>query len=128
VFSVCYGYFLPLSLLQVDWIGQKLQIDVAKSAGVKHVVLLSSMGGTTPNSPLNKIGNGNILMWKRKSEEYLMQSGLDYTIVHPGGKCAPMEVIQLQHSTCIEVHVHLQAHFCPMEVQKLSTAPWNYIS
>ncbi len=36
---------------------------------------------------LNKIGdNGNILQWKRKSEKYLIASGLTYTIVHPGGK------------------------------------------
>jgi uncharacterized protein YbjT (DUF2867 family) len=31
------------------------------------------------------MGNGNILLWKRKAEEYLINSGLTYTIVHPGG-------------------------------------------
>lgn len=29
----------------VDWVGQKLQIDAAKAAGVKRVVLIGSMGG-----------------------------------------------------------------------------------
>lgn len=35
-------------------------------AGVKKVVIISSMGGTQPNNFLNTIGNGNILLWKRK--------------------------------------------------------------
>uniref|UniRef100_A0ACD6A6X0 Uncharacterized protein n=1 Tax=Avena sativa TaxID=4498 RepID=A0ACD6A6X0_AVESA len=70
---------------QVDWIGQKNQIDAAKAAGVKHIVLVGSMGGTNPNHPLNSLGNGNILVWKRKSEQYLADSGVPYTIIRPGG-------------------------------------------
>eukprot|EP00808_Paulinella_micropora_P001682 g38098.t1 len=70
---------------QVDWLGQKVTIDACKRAGVKHVVLVSSMGGTKPDHFLNKIGGGKILLWKRKAEEYLMASGLSYTIIHPGG-------------------------------------------
>jgi hypothetical protein len=43
-------------------LGQKVQIDAAKSAGVKQVVLVSSMGGTDPKHFLNTMGdNGNIL-------------------------------------------------------------------
>eukprot|EP00977_Amphora_coffeiformis_P006602 scaffold1424_cov168-Amphora_coffeaeformis.AAC.15 len=76
---------------QVDWMGQKNQIDAAKKAGVSHVVICSSMGGTDPENRLNAFGRdengkgGNILLWKRKAEKYLMESGLTYTIVHPGG-------------------------------------------
>ncbi|GLC46625.1 hypothetical protein PLESTB_001224400 [Pleodorina starrii] len=70
---------------QVDWLGQKAQIDGAKAAGVKQVVLISSMGGTDKDNNLNKLGNGDILQWKRKAEQYLMASGLTYTIIHPGG-------------------------------------------
>ncbi|KAL8128729.1 hypothetical protein V2J09_017884 [Rumex salicifolius] len=70
---------------QVDWIGQKNQIDAAKAAGVKHIVLVGSMGGTNPDHPLNKLGNGNILIWKRKAEEYLSNSGVPYTIIRAGG-------------------------------------------
>lgn len=65
--------------------GQKVQIDTAKSAGIKQVVIVSSMGGTDPENMLNKLGDGNILQWKRKAEQYLTQSGLTYTIIHPGG-------------------------------------------
>lgn len=70
---------------QVDWIGQKNQIDAAKAAGVKQIVLVGSMGGTNINHPLNSIGNANILVWKRKAEQYLADSGIPYTIIRAGG-------------------------------------------
>lgn len=70
---------------QVDWIGQRNQIDAAKAAGVKQIVLVGSMGGTNPNHPLNSLGKGNILIWKRKAEQYLADSGLPYTIIRAGG-------------------------------------------
>jgi hypothetical protein len=50
------------------------------------------MGGTDKNNFLNQIGkdksgdgHGDILIWKRKAERYLCLSGLQYTIIHPGG-------------------------------------------
>ena len=70
---------------QVDWEGQRHQIDAAVAAGVEHVVLVGSMGGTQQDHPLNKMGGGNILIWKRRAEAYLIASGLAYTIIHPGG-------------------------------------------
>lgn len=77
---------------EVDWLGAKLQIDAAKAAGVKRFVFVSSMGGTQPDNFLNSIGKsdedgsgGDILLWKRKAERYLISSGLEYTIIHPGG-------------------------------------------
>mmetsp|Transcript_3182 Transcript_3182/g.10519 ORF Transcript_3182/g.10519 Transcript_3182/m.10519 type:complete len:321 (+) Transcript_3182:50-1012(+) len=76
---------------EVDYYGLKNQIDAAKDVGAQRVVLVSSMGGTDPNNFLNTIGvkpdgtGGQILMWKRKGEKYLVESGLDYTIIHPGG-------------------------------------------
>ena len=49
-------------------------------------MLISSMGGTDLSHFLNKMGGGNILVFKRKAEEYLVsQSQMDYTIIHPGG-------------------------------------------
>jgi len=81
---------------QVDWLGQKAQIDAAKACGPEtHVIICSSMGGTDPSNMLNALGRetkpdgstvgGNILLWKRKAEKYLIDSGLPYTVVHPGG-------------------------------------------
>ncbi|MEL6493577.1 MAG: SDR family oxidoreductase [Cyanobacteria bacterium J06623_7] len=69
----------------VDYQGQKNQIDLAIANGIKHVVLVGSMGGTDENHPLNQMGNGKILIWKRQAEEYLVNSGLDYTIIRAGG-------------------------------------------
>lgn len=76
----------------VDFVAAKTQIDCCKAAGVKQVVVVSSMGGTQPDNFLNSIGkvegdakSGDILLWKRKAELHLIASGLGYTIVHPGG-------------------------------------------
>ncbi len=69
----------------IDYQGQVNQIDLAQEAGVDHIILMGSMGGTNENHPLNKLGNGNILIWKRIAEEYLIDSGIDYTIVRAGG-------------------------------------------
>jgi uncharacterized protein YbjT (DUF2867 family) len=76
----------------VDWLGAKNQIDAAVKAGVKHFVFLSSMGGTNPDHFLNSLGktkddpnSGRILQWKRRAEEYLIKSGVPYTILHAGG-------------------------------------------
>jgi uncharacterized protein YbjT (DUF2867 family) len=76
---------------EVDYYGLLAQVDAAKAAGVKHIVLCSSMGGTDRSNFLNTIGvqpdgtGGEILLWKRKGEKALAASGLTYTIVHPGG-------------------------------------------
>ena len=76
---------------EVDWLGAKKQIDAAKAAGVSHFVFVSSMGDTQPENFLNTIGKrddgsgGDILLWKRKAERYLVDSGVPFTIVHPGG-------------------------------------------
>ena len=76
---------------EVDWLGAKKQIDAAKTAGLKQFVFVSSMGGTNPDNFLNSIGRkkdgsgGDILLWKRKAERYLVASGVPYTIIHPGG-------------------------------------------
>jgi uncharacterized protein YbjT (DUF2867 family) len=70
---------------EVDYQGQINQIEAAKAAGVKHIVLVGSMGGTNEQHPLNRMANGNILIWKRKAEVYLIDSGIDYTIIRAGG-------------------------------------------
>jgi uncharacterized protein YbjT (DUF2867 family) len=57
-------------------------IQAAKAVGVGHIVLCSSMGTTTPDQiPFL----ANILRGKRRGEIALIESGITYTIVHPGG-------------------------------------------
>ena len=76
---------------EVDWLGAKNQIDAAVKCNVKHMIVIGSMGGTQSDNFLNTIGqvagnelSGNILKWKRKAEEYLIKSGIPYTIIHAG--------------------------------------------
>mmetsp|Transcript_41200 Transcript_41200/g.92523 ORF Transcript_41200/g.92523 Transcript_41200/m.92523 type:complete len:333 (+) Transcript_41200:82-1080(+) len=76
----------------VDNLGTKALVDAAKQAGVKKVVLVSSIltngrGWGQENSPGFQITNafGNVLDEKLEAEKYLRASGLDWTIVRPGG-------------------------------------------
>jgi len=69
---------------QIDWLGQKAQFEAAEAAGVKHIVLVSSMCGTRPQHFLNTHME-NLVLWKRKAECALVRSGVPYTIIHPGG-------------------------------------------
>ena len=83
---------------QVDYHGAVAQIDLARQLRMKQIVVVSSMGGTDPSNFLNSVGknsktgtgHGDILLWKRKAERYLVEQaaatpGLDYAIIHPGG-------------------------------------------
>ena len=89
-------------LLQVDWIGQKTQVDLAKECGVQHVVVVGSLGYTKKSHPLNSIGNGNILLWKKRAEEYLMDSGDLLMLLEawhctpPAGNCCKLGHLPLQ--------------------------------
>lgn len=80
-----FGYSEDGMPEKVDWEGGRNLIDAAKKAGTKHVVYVSSMGGTMPDHMLNKMGGGNILLWKRKAEMHLIASRVPYTVIHPGG-------------------------------------------
>jgi uncharacterized protein YbjT (DUF2867 family) len=79
----------------VDYKGVANLTDAAKSAGVKHFVLMSSIGAgdKNPETFLNK-RFGMVLMWKGVGEDHLRKSGLSYTIVRPGGlaDCDPGKV------------------------------------
>jgi uncharacterized protein YbjT (DUF2867 family) len=67
----------------VDYGGVKTLAEAAAAAGVAHFVLVSSMGATIEDHPLNQMFD-NILLWKFKGEEALRNSGVSYTIVRPG--------------------------------------------
>lgn len=67
----------------VDYGGVKTLAEEAAAAQVEHFVLVSSMGATIEDHPLNQMFD-NILMWKFKGEEALRNSGVPFTIVRPG--------------------------------------------
>ena len=68
---------------KVDFEGVANLVDAAEIAGVEQFVLVSSIAVTKPDHPLNKFGR--VLDWKLQGENYLRKSGLNYTIVRPGG-------------------------------------------
>lgn len=77
---------------EVDNVGTCKLIDAAKAAGVKKVVMVSSIltngrAWGQEKSPGFVVTNafGNVLDEKLVAENYLKASGLDYTIVRPGG-------------------------------------------
>merc|ERR1712094_3193 len=87
----------------VDNLGTVALVDAAKKAGVKKVVMVSSIltngrAWGQENSPGFQVTNafGHVLDEKLVAEKYLRNSGLDYTIVRPGGLKAQPPAGKLQ--------------------------------
>ena len=72
-----------LGPLKVDALGVRQQLEACRAVGLKRVVLVSSLCAGRLLHPLNLFGL--ILVWKRLGEQWLEQSGLEVTIVRPGG-------------------------------------------
>ncbi|MDZ8024156.1 MAG: NAD(P)H-binding protein [Nostoc sp. SerVER01] len=75
--------FDPTGPYKVDFEGTKNLVDAAKTKGIEHFVLVSSLCTSKLFHPLNLFWL--ILVWKKQAEEYIQKSGLTYTIVRPGG-------------------------------------------
>lgn len=75
--------FDPTGPYQVDYEGTKNLVDVAKANGIEHFVIVSSLCVSRFFHPLNLFWL--VLWWKKQAEDYLIKSGLTYTIVRPGG-------------------------------------------
>ena len=58
-------------------------IAACNTAGVRRMVLVGALCAGRWLHPLNVFGL--ILVWKRLGEQCLAQSGLDWTLVRPGG-------------------------------------------
>ena len=69
--------------LKVDAFGVRDQIHACQAVGVRRVVLVSSLCAGRWQHPLNLFGL--ILVWKRLGESWLEQSGLEWTVIRPGG-------------------------------------------
>ena len=68
---------------KVDYEGTTNLVDVAREKDIKQVVFVSSLCVSRFFHPLNLFWL--VLYWKKKAEEYLVRSGVPYTIVRPGG-------------------------------------------
>jgi uncharacterized protein YbjT (DUF2867 family) len=73
----------PLGPLKVDALALRSQIAACQEAGVRRVVLVSSLCSGRLLHPLNLFWL--ILLWKRLGERWLAESGLDWTVIRPGG-------------------------------------------
>lgn len=69
--------------LKVDALAIRSQIAACREAGIKRVVLVSALCSGRWFHPLNLFGL--ILVWKGVGERWLAASGLDWTVVRPGG-------------------------------------------
>ena len=69
--------------MKVDAWGVKRQVESCQRVGVKRVVLVSSLCAGHWRHMLNLFGL--ILVWKRVGEQALETSGLDWTVIRPGG-------------------------------------------
>ncbi|MFN6538815.1 MAG: SDR family oxidoreductase [Nostoc sp. EkiNYC01] len=79
---------LPTDTERPDYPGNKNLIDAAVKAGVQKFILVSSIGAGNSVSALSPqvlAALGTVLAEKNKAEEYLIASGLTYTIIRPGG-------------------------------------------
>ncbi|MDT7830537.1 SDR family oxidoreductase [Pricia sp. S334] len=68
-------------VVEVDQEGAKRLVDASKKAEIKKFVMLSSIGAGRPEKADQL---KEYLKAKHKADEYLKDSGLDYTIVRPG--------------------------------------------
>jgi len=71
-----------------DFLGNKHIIDAAKTNNGPRIILITSIGSgdsAEHTNLLTKVALRKILPLKTQAEDYLRDSGLDYTIIRPGG-------------------------------------------
>ena len=68
---------------RIDALGVSRQVECCKKVGVKRIILVSSLCAGKLIHPLNLFGL--ILIFKRIGEQAVEDSGLEWTIIRPGG-------------------------------------------
>ncbi|AAP99923.1 MULTISPECIES: SDR family oxidoreductase [Prochlorococcus] len=68
---------------KIDACGVAQQVESCQRVGVKRIILVSSLCVGKLFHPLNLFGL--ILLWKKVGEQKLINSGIDWTIIRPGG-------------------------------------------
>lgn len=79
---------LPKDGHRADYLGNKNLIDAAVKANVQKFILISSIGSgesvvAIPPQALETLKP--VLLEKEQAEKHLLESGLTYTIIRPGG-------------------------------------------
>ena len=68
---------------KIDYLNIQKQVESCKRQKIKRVVLVSSLCAGKLIHPLNLFGL--ILLWKKLGEKSLEKSGLNWTVIRPGG-------------------------------------------
>jgi uncharacterized protein YbjT (DUF2867 family) len=79
---------LPKDGERADYLGNKNLIDAAVKAGVQKFILVSSIGSGNSAAALQPQvleTLGPVLIEKEKAENHLIESGMIYTVIRPGG-------------------------------------------
>jgi uncharacterized protein YbjT (DUF2867 family) len=77
-----------LDAARTDYEGNRNVIDAAKAAGVRRFLLVTVIGAGESLDAAPWIAKRilkDVIIEKTRAEEYLKSSGLDYTIIRPGG-------------------------------------------
>jgi nucleoside-diphosphate-sugar epimerase len=79
---------LPKEGKRADYLGNKTLIDAAVKAGVQKFILVSSIGSgesavALPPQAMETLRP--VLLEKEQAEKHLVESGLTYTVIRPGG-------------------------------------------
>jgi uncharacterized protein YbjT (DUF2867 family) len=72
----------------IDYQGSINFVDAAKESGVKHIIYMSSIGaGGAENfsTVILNLVTDKAMKWKSLGEDYIRNSGIDFTIIRPGG-------------------------------------------
>lgn len=88
---------------RIDGDGSISLIEAASSAGVEQFVLVTSLGTGKfgfPAAALNLFWG--VLTQKRRAEEALERSGMNYCIVRPGGMERPKDDYKLTHQLTVK--------------------------
>ncbi|WP_128894673.1 SDR family oxidoreductase [Longirhabdus pacifica] len=75
------GHTGPEKTTAVDQLGAMKSIDYAKNQGVKHFIMLSSVGTEHPEKGPEALRH--YLKAKQVADQHLLDSGLTYTIIRP---------------------------------------------
>jgi uncharacterized protein YbjT (DUF2867 family) len=70
---------------RVDFLSNSRLIDAAAAARVRHFVFISSSTAGTHKDQTKAAVLMNVRFWKTRAEEQLRASGLQYTVIGPGG-------------------------------------------
>jgi nucleoside-diphosphate-sugar epimerase len=79
---------MPQDGQRADFLGNRHLIDAAVKNGVSRFILVSSIGAGDTKDAIPATAYAalaSVLADKEKAEQYLIDSGLNYTIVRPGG-------------------------------------------